>query len=203
MIDDRAEGPRGLVEVLSRLDSLTRQDSVELRQIVKAFGEAGFVPMLLAPAIIVVSPLSGIPFLPTIFGTVIALVSAQMIAGRRHLWLPEMLMRRRIGGRGLAGALKRSRRAALWIDSNSRDRLPLLVRPPLDLLPKALCFFCGAAMPFLELVPFSSSLLGAAVVLMGTGMLARDGLFTLLAGAFIGIAASVPVIVWGEVLLGA
>jgi hypothetical protein len=35
-------------------------------------------------------------------------------------------------------------------------------------------------MPFLEVVPFSSSILGFAVLLMATGLLARDGLFALL-----------------------
>ncbi|WEF26043.1 exopolysaccharide biosynthesis protein [Paracoccus sp. S3-43] len=35
-------------------------------------------------------------------------------------------------------------------------------------------------MPFLERVPFTSSLLGATVRLLAFGMLARDGLFTVL-----------------------
>jgi len=34
-------------------------------------------------------------------------------------------------------------------------------------------------MPFLEFVPFSSSLIGSAVALLAFGMLARDGLFVI------------------------
>jgi hypothetical protein len=188
---DGADGSAGAV---------SSEEELEFRRIVQAFGEAGFVPMLLAPALIVVSPLSGIPLLPTLFGTMIALISLQMLLGRRHLWLPEMLMRRRIRGRQLHSALLRTRGFGRWIDRHARDRLSLLVRPPLDVVPKALCMLCGAAMPFLELVPFSSSLLAAAVVLMGTGMLARDGLFTLAAGGFIGIAAMVPLLVYGGLM---
>ena len=35
-------------------------------------------------------------------------------------------------------------------------------------------------MPFLEFVPFSSSLVGGAVALLAFGMFARDGLFVML-----------------------
>ena len=59
-------------------------------------------------------------------------------------------------------------------------------------------------MPLLELVPFSSSLLALAVLLMGASLLMRDGLYALLGGGIIGLAAMVPVLVYGRVLgLGA
>ena len=200
-MDGSTATPGGVQDVLVRLDGLSGETSVEVRRIVEAFGAAGFVPMLMAPALIVVSPLSGIPLLPTAMGLTIALVAGQILLGRRHLWLPGFLMRRRIAGARLHAAMTHTRRFAAWLDSKARNRLPLLVLPPFDLLPKVVCLLCGLAMPFLELVPFSSSLLGAAVVLIGTGMLARDGLFTLLAGGFVGVAASVPVIVYGGILI--
>ena len=192
-------GPSGVVDILSRLDDLTSEPNVEVRQIVKVFGAGGFVPMMLAPALIVVSPLSGIPLLPTVMGLTIALIAGQMVLGRRHVWLPEVLMRRRIGGYRLHRGLARVRGGATWLDGKARNRMRPLVQPPLDLLPKLACMLCGLSMPFLELVPFSSSLLGAAVVLIGAGMLARDGLFALLAAGFIGIAAMVPLLVYGGI----
>lgn len=43
-----------------------------------------------------------------------------------------------------------------------------------------ICLICGALIPLLEVVPFTSSLLGAAVGLLAVAMLTRDGLIALL-----------------------
>ncbi len=196
-----APGP--VRQVVARLDELTDRDDLELEDIVAAFGEAAFVPVLMVLALIVVSPLSGIPLLPTVFGTVIGLVSLEMLLGRRRLWLPRVLMRRRISGRRLHAALLRLDRLADWLDRTARTRLRLLVSPPLDTVTKAACAICGFAMPFLELVPFSSSLLGTSVVLFSTGLLTRDGLFAVAAWGVMAIAAMVPLAIYGGLIRAA
>ena len=193
--------PPGVRGVLFRLEALTGQKTVTLRDVVEAFGEAAFVPLLIVPALVVVSPLSGIPFLPTVFGSVIALVALQALVGKRRLWLPGVLMRRRISGERLESALRRVHRLAEWIDRNSRSRLTPLTRPPLDAGSKALCVVSGASMPFLELVPFSSTLLGVAVVLLSTSLLVRDGVFVLLGAAVMGLAALIPLAIYGGLIL--
>jgi hypothetical protein len=55
-------------------------------------------------------------------------------------------------------------------------------------------------MPFLELVPFSSSILGVAVVLFATALLTRDGLFAVGATAIMGLAALVPLALYGNLI---
>lgn len=197
-------GLRGPVhDVVSRLDALTERDVLELEDIVEAFGETAFVPVLMVLALVVVSPLSGIPLLPTAFGLAIGLVASQMVLGRRTLWLPRMLRRRRISGAQLRGALRRTARLSDWLDRAARDRLRLLVSPPLDTVQKAACMVCGLAMPLLELVPFSSSILAGAVALFATGLLTRDGLFALLAAALMGLAALIPLALYGNVIRAA
>lgn len=196
-----AEGP--VQAAIRRLDALTERDPLELEHILDAFGETAFLPVLIVLALIVVSPLSGIPLLPTAFGTMIALVALQMLLGKPRIWLPAMLRRRRISGARLHVALGGLRRLADWLDGTARDRLRLLVRPPLDALPKGACVIAGAAMPFLELVPFSSSILGIAVALFATALLTRDGLFALLAACVMGLAALVPFAVYGNLLRAA
>lgn len=200
-LDLVGQGP--VHQVIDRLDALTQHEELELEDILDAFGATAFVPVLMVLALIVVSPLSGIPFLPTFFGLTIGLVSAQMLFGRPRIWLPGFLMRRRLSGARLHGALGRLRRFAGWLDRTARNRLRLLVSPPLDLLPKTACMVCGLAMPFLELVPFSSSILGAAVILFSTGLLTRDGLFALIAYGMMGLAALVPFAVYGGVIRAA
>lgn len=183
--------------VIERLEQLTDHEQVEVGNVVAAFGSTSFVPLLMVPALIVFSPLSGIPFLPTIFGLIIALVSLQMSVRKRHIWLPKVLMRRQIKGARLARALSWLGPAARWIDKRARQRLRFLTAFPFVLAPQLACVACGLAMPFLELVPFSSSILAAAVLTFSVAFLARDGLFVLIGGSFMGLAALVPILVFG------
>lgn len=200
---EQAGRPRPVRDVVSRLDALSDRDALELEDIVAAFGETAFVPVLMVLALVVVSPLSGIPLLPTAFGLAIGLVSLQMVVGRHTLWLPRVLMRRRISGAQLRGALQRTARLSDWLDRAARDRLRLLVSPPLDTVQKGACMVCGLAMPLLELVPFSSSLLAVSVVLFSTGLLTRDGLFAVAAWGVMAIAAMVPLTVYGGLIRAA
>jgi hypothetical protein len=185
-----------LTAVIERVMALSDAPTVSVRDLVTGFGEASFLPFLLVPALIVVSPLSGIPLLSTTCGTIIALIALQMLLPRRtHLWLPDVVMRQQIATQRLVAGLRRLEKPARWIDSRSHQRLQILVRPPMSVVAQGMCFLCGAMMPFLELVPFSSSILASAVVLFGVGFLARDGLFTLVAIGVAMLGASIPFLV--------
>lgn len=155
-------------------------DKTSIGDIVQSLGENSLTPNLIFVALAVVSPLSGIPVFSSICGITIALISAQMLVGRDHIWLPSFVMSRRIDSARLDRALKVMRRPAGWLDRITKPRLGFLVRGPVRKLTQVLCMICGLAMPFLEVVPFTSSILGGVVGLLAFGMLARDGLFTLL-----------------------
>jgi hypothetical protein len=189
-------GDATLVGVIERVEALAQAPTVTVREIVEGFGETSFVPALLVPALIVVSPLSGIPLLSTVCGTIIAIIAIQVIVPfRTHLWLPDVLMRRKIASARLVAGLRRIERPAAWIDARADRRLQFLVVPPLALLPQIVCVLCGAMMPFLELVPFSSSILATAVVFFCLSFLARDGLFALAGLLIAGLGATIPVTV--------
>lgn len=183
-------------EIVDRLSELADCDRVTLRDLIDTFGPRSFVPALMVPALLIVSPLSGIPVLPTILGLTIALIALQMAFLRRYLWLPELLTSRQIQGPALARAARWLAPVAGWLDRRTRDRLRWLTVLPGSTVPKVLCLMCGLAMPFLEVLPFSSSILGMAVLLFSMGLLARDGLFVILGGVLMGLAALVPITVW-------
>lgn len=191
------DDPHGLVGIIDRVMTIAEAERVSVQDVIEGFGAASFLPFLLIPALIVVSPLSGIPLLPTTLGLTIALIAAQMLLGRDHLWLPEVITHREIAGERLRNNLRRLHRIAEWIDARSRPRLIWLVTPPISVVPRLLCGLCGGLMPFLELVPFSSSILAMAVVLFSVGFLARDGLFTLGGMALVGLGASIPLKIFG------
>ncbi|WP_375688010.1 exopolysaccharide biosynthesis protein [Pseudooceanicola sp. LIPI14-2-Ac024] len=182
--------PGSVREVIARMGSAATGERTQLRAITEAMGEASFVPVLMAPALAVVSPLSGIPLFSTTCGLLIALVSIQMLINRDHIWLPDWIMRREVPSERLRGALKWLEKPAAWLDRHSRARLQVLVARPFDWITEFACFLCGAMMPFLELVPFSSSTLGMAVVLFSLALLVRDGLYSVLAIAFLGLVGS-------------
>lgn len=178
---DNAEGRWSLNRIVERAEQAACRERVAVGDLVDAFGRASFVPLLLVPALIVVTPLSGIPGLSGLCGITIALIATQWLVGRDSVWLPGWIMRREVSGRRMRAALARIRPFARWLDRNTRARLGFLFRGPFRFLPPLACALFGAMMPFLELVPFSSSLLGTGVTLLAFSMLTRDGLFALTA----------------------
>lgn len=181
---------------LDRLIRLGETGDVSVALVVGSFGGAGLATALMIPALVVVSPLSGIPLLPSICGLTIALIALQMLMGRDHLWLPQFLSRRSMKGARLAKTLMKMRKTADWLDGHSAARLPSLTKAPLNVIPKAACMLSGLIMPLLELLPFSSSFLGIAVTLSAIGFMARDGLYVLVAAVFVLCAASVPLTIY-------
>jgi len=184
--------PTSIGEVLDRLDALTSRSDVTLRDVLENFGRASFVPALVIPALLVVSPLSGIPFFSSVCGLTIVFVTAQMLARREHIWLPDLLLSRSVSGPRLHGGLRRIHRLGRWIDRNSAERLSFLMLPPMVGLFYLLCLLAGGMMPFLELVPFSSSILGFSVLLMAAGFLTRDGIFALAGAVVFLVAPTIP-----------
>ncbi|WP_339950196.1 exopolysaccharide biosynthesis protein [uncultured Albimonas sp.] len=183
-----------ITTVLDRIEEIARQERPSAGEIVEAVGRRSHVTLLLVPALVVVTPLSGVPLLSSLCGLSIALISLAGLLGRRHVWLPGFLTRQRIEGRRLSEAVDWLRGPVAWIERRTRRRLPRLVNPPFDRLLLGLCLLCGLAMPVLELVPFTSSFLGAAVALLAISIIVRDGLFASLAFAVIALVIATPVV---------
>ena len=186
-------------DVISKLDALSDRDSVTVGTMLDAFGRTSFLPVMMVPAILVVSPLSGIPLFSSICGLTIALVAVQMLFARDHIWLPGFVTDRTVKGERLHGAMAKLERLAKGIDRISRRRWQALVVPPGNRLAQVMCLLAGLMMPFLELVPFSSSILGLCVLCCAAGLLARDGLFVLLVCGLFFAAALIPYFVVTQV----
>ncbi len=180
-IPSAAEAP--VEAVLDRACTAMEEDEVTVDRLVGSLGRASFQPLLMLPALAVVTPLSGIPLFSSACGLMIFLVAAQMLAGRSHVHVPRWLGRRTVRPGRLRSAFEKLQTAAQWIDRHSAPRMQILVRPPFSKISQAFCALAGLTMPLLEFVPLTSSLLGAVVALLSVSMLARDGLLTLAATA--------------------
>lgn len=186
-------------QIVDRLARLADQDRVAVAKIIEVFGTQSFLPVLMVPALLVVSPLSGIPLFSSLCGITIAAISLQMVAGREHLWLPQFVVKRSLEGKRAREAIDKLHGVASWLDNHSRDRFQPLLRWPGRKLIQTLCLFCGAAMPFLEIVPFSSSILGTAVLLFATSLLLKDGIFAVFGLVAMSSAAAVLLTVAGSI----
>ncbi len=189
-------------DVIDQLDDLTDREQVSVADILDAFGATAFLPILMVPALLVVSPLSGIPLFSSVCGITIGLISSQLFFHRSRLWLPGFVRRRKVRGRKMHESISRIRKMVDWIDRHSRDRLHIFTKQPGRQIAYGACMLCGFAMPFLEIVPFSSSLLGFAVLCIVTGLLAVDGLFVLVGICVMSLAATIPFFVWTGVVSG-
>ncbi|MEL7088608.1 MAG: exopolysaccharide biosynthesis protein [Pseudomonadota bacterium] len=168
-----------LTLLLDRLEAAGSGDSVTVQDILDAAGDRSIMPVVLAIALVLVSPLSGIPGLPTLSAIVILLVMGQALFRRRHLWLPGVLRNRRIGRDRYVQAIQWMRRPAAWIDRHSQPRLRILTVGPLRWLTLLVCMCVPMVWPFLELLPFVTSFGAGALALMTFGLFTRDGLYVL------------------------
>jgi hypothetical protein len=153
---------------------------VSIDDVLNEIGIDAFGAIMLAAALIMVSPASGIPGLSSLCAVIVALTAAQMVFGRKSLWLPAVLRRRSVRRKTLEKAVHWLNRPAHYVDSLLGRRLTVLVRKPFSLMAAAACFFISLAVPFLELVPFSASIAGTAIAFFALGLVAGDGLLVLI-----------------------
>lgn len=186
--------PRNLTDILDALDEAASGPTVAVRDILEETGRHSFAPTMLVPALILVSPLSGIFGLPTIGATFMLLVTLQKLIGRQHVWLPEFLKRRKITSKRLKKAVSWLRKPSAWVDSRTHSRLTLLVSRPANLVTLLTIVAICCLIPFLEVLPMVTSIFAGAISLFSIGLLARDGLFILL--GYAQTALSAGTVIW-------
>ena len=175
--------PASLTELMQRIRTETEGiDQVSVADILNAVGERSFGPIVLIAGIITLAPLIGdIPGVPTLLGLVVLLTLGQLIFHRRSIWIPGKLARRNIGRQKLIKGLDWVDKPARFVDRWTKRRMAWLVRGPGQYLMAILCMLVAAAMPLMEVVPFSANGGGLALTAFGLAIVARDGLLALLA----------------------
>lgn len=186
---------RNLEQLLDRIDQVAeRRGRVSFGAILAGTGSRSFGPLLLLVGAVLVTPLSGIPGVPTSMGVMVLLIVGQLLMRRKHLWLPRWLLRRSVPRHRLQHALRWLRRPARAVDRGLRPRLSLLSRAPGRYAIAVTCAVIGASLPLMELVPLSAT--GAGVVLgaFGLALTAHDGLLALAAFALTALVAAAALI---------
>lgn len=187
------QGPRNMQQLLDRVEQAAEgRERVSVGMIVEQVGRRSFGPLLLVAGLMLTSPVSGIPGMPTTFGALVLFVSLQLLFRRRHFWLPQLLLRRSLTTANLKKGLKYLRPPARFIDQGLRRRLAILVDNGAQTLIAVLCVLIALCTPLMEVVPFSATSAGVAIAIFGLAIIAHDGLVAL--GAFLVTAVILGVI---------
>jgi len=187
--------PTNLEQLLDRIGEAAHDgDQVSFGRILELIGRRSFAPLLLLAGLITVSPIIGdIPGVPTIIGVFVLLIAGQLLFRREHFWLPRWLLKRSVAGEKLRKALTWLRSPARFIDRFLRPRLTLFTHSTGVYAIAMVCIVIAAAMPGMEVVPFSANGAGAALTAFGLSLIAHDGLLALLAFVFTAITCGLAV----------
>ena len=183
-----AEARHDLAQLFDRIDAAcVEQDPISLRRLLEISGRRSFGSTLLVPSLIVLSPLSGIPGLPSCVAILVILMCGQLLLGRRQPWLPDWILRRQLPSARIHKAIRSARPFVSRLDRLSRPRLPLLLQGPGFYMLTVVCLLIAVTMVPLELIPFANSAAGAALSAFGVALVTDDGLFALTALLFSGL----------------
>lgn len=176
-----------LAYLLDSMDRAAENETVSINDVLHEIGDRAITPLILIVALLLVSPLSGIPGVSTLAALTIILLAVQAVTGRRRLWLPQFLLRREIPGHRLSGCVSYLRRPCAFVDGRCRPRMQFLTTGPMRFLTLVTVTIIPLGWPFMEVLPMMSSVGAATVALLVFGLFTRDGLFVLLGYLFIAV----------------
>ena len=181
MTKRRASQPeQDFTALLNSLVSETSGDEVTLGQLMRIMERRSFGAVILLLGLIAISPLTVVPGATWTVAAATLLFSIQLLFGMRNPWLPKALLDLKMPRDQLQKLARASRKAAHTADKLTSPRLGFLTRPPFVI---GVALFCtvAALITFpLGLIPLAPVLPGVAIVLMGIGLTARDGVFLVL-----------------------
>jgi hypothetical protein len=165
-----------VTDILDKLEKTAHASGqVKGSEIVHAFGNRSYGPLLTLPPLLEISPLGGVPGVATAMALIVVVIAVQMVLGRRCCWLPRFVTTRSMKSTNLARAVTKMRPLASWLDRWFHGRLRALTTAPFVRAAGAACILLALTVPFLDLVPFASTAPMAAVALFGLALLMHDG----------------------------
>lgn len=182
---------KNLVNLEQLLIQITKADSdhgrVSFGMIVEAIGSRSFGPLLLLVGIILTSPLSGIPGMPTTMAFVLLIIAFQLLIGKRHFWLPSWILKRSMDRNKLNKAVKWLKHPARFIDRLLQPRLQFFINRTGIFSIAVICLIISVCLPVMELVPFSATGAGITLAIFGLSIVSNDGFLAMMAFVFTAI----------------
>jgi hypothetical protein len=180
MPDNSHSDPSSVNEVLDAVIEQTEgKEDATIKDVLEAFDGRAYGPLLMIPALVVITPIGAIPAVPTMMGLFTIFVAAQAVFNKSHPWVPGFITARGVERDTLEDSFENMRGWAKWFDKLTKRRMTWLVDPPGEQVMAALCVLVACTLPPLEFIPFAGAAAGLAIGCFAIGFLARDGLFAL------------------------
>lgn len=170
-------------ELLDRIEQAAdKQDKTSIGDVLETVGDRSFGPLLLLAGIVMVAPVIGdIPGVPVLMGLLVILTAAQFLFRRKHLWLPQFLLRRAAQPDKIRKGVSWMRPVGRVLDRWSKRRMTALTHGAGFFVIVVACMVIAAATPLMEVVPMSANVAGLAITAFGLALIAGDGLFAVFA----------------------
>jgi len=176
------------------LDSIARKleaaegngaKSVTIGEILDMAGHRAYGPLLLIIGLLSISPATLIPGSTWAFAVLTLLVALQMTFGLEHPWLPKKALNVALPEGPVMEGLGKARGFTKRLDKVLRPRWTFLSKAPWISV-SALLVVAASLITFpLGFIPFAPILPGLAVIFVGLGLTARDGLLLGAAGVLV------------------
>lgn len=180
--------PIRLSAVLRRIALAARSRAVTMRELVDAVGQGGLGGAIMLLGVITALPTFGIP-VATVVSLGILSLGAQLVRGDQHIALPDKVSQLAINSRAGRKLIYRTSRILAWIEKRTAPRWGFLTQaslyPAIGLIVLVMAFIILLPIPLGNLVP------SIATVLIGAGLMAKDGVLVALGLGTSGLAIAV------------
>jgi len=190
---------RSVSALLAEFAKKSGSERIRLGDLVRAFARRGHGLLLLVFALPSALPIY-LPGLGAVFSVPLALISAQMLLGREHPWLPKRLLDRTISREDYDRVIGRAAPALARVERVLRPRLLGLTDRLGQRLVGLVCL--GLSLLLSLPVPFTNVPLALPIALVGLALIGHDGLL-LLGAVVLGLVAGGGTLLFGGKALAA
>lgn len=185
-----------LQQLFDKLRNAPDDRVISVGHIINTIGTRGFGALLVVPALFAISPIAAIPGVPTLLAVMIGLIAAQILVGKRGLWVPETVRTRQVPSERVETALSRLQPLAKVLDRYLARRLTWAAGTTATRIAAGVVIVLCLMVPVLELLPGAVVAPMTAIALVGLAMMVRDGIIMLtgLAAAVAAAALSLGVV---------
>jgi len=183
-IDGSKDRPLRTSELLREFAHSVTSERVSVAEIAAALGGRGLGVLIAVFALPNVLSLP-IPFGNVVIGLPVLIFAVQLTLGFERLMLPKAIAQHSISKDLLTAIAPRLARILSWFERLLRPRLPLIAGPHTERVFGLLCV--ALAVIAMIPIPFGHNLPALGLVLIGLGLIERDGL-AIIGGTVIGIA---------------
>ena len=169
-----------LESILERAREAANGEGVDLKDLVQAFGDRAFGPVMILCSLFLMTPIGIIPGLPAAFGLIVIIFAMQLLFRRDYPWMPEVLRKVKISDSALEKTQAKVSPILRKIDNVIHPRLPWVTSGPMQALTALLAILLAITLVPLGVVPFGVVAPAFIIGLLGLGITARDGVLIII-----------------------